>query len=320
MQNWDLLLAKYFAGEANHQEERQVLHWMQANPQEADKLKAVWKSTQSKQGFASDVHFAWQQVQRRINSTNNVTKLKRKAVSWVAAAVLVLGLGVVWWSLSQKKQTWQIAKTLTKKLDSLTLADGSKVWLHHTTQLRYPTTFGKSQRVVHLQGEAYFEIAKNPAKPFIIYSGNTITQVLGTSFNLKARPEEQKVEVSVNSGKVAFFDVAKPDKKVLLTQGNQGRFEAGKLKKIKAYHPNLFAWKTGVLSFEQAKLSTIVQTLTTHYGTPIRLANPQLGRCTLTTQLERLPLHEALEIIALTLHLQYQINDKEVLLSGKPCP
>lgn len=316
MQNQDLLLAKYFAGEANHHEEAQVRQWMEQHPQEAAKLKAAWEK---QMGIVVNTRLAWQQVQRRINQTHRIRTLRRQLLPWVAAAVLVFGIGVVWWNMVQTQQIWQISQTNTHQLDSLTLADGSKVWLRHTSQLRYPKVFGNSQRVVHLTGEAYFEIVKDTTKPFIIYTGSTATKVLGTSFNLRARPEESKVEVSVNSGKVAFFEVAQPSKQLLLTKGKQGRFEMGKLSKIMAYSPNLMSWKTGVLSFKKAKLRLVARILEKHYGKPVRLINSKLGDCMLTAHLEKLPLRETIEVIALTLNLQYQINEKEVLLNGKTC-
>lgn len=316
MQNQDLLLAKYFAGEANHHEEAQVRQWMEQHPQEAAKLKAAWEK---QIGIVVDTHLAWQQVQRRINQTRRVRTLRRQLLPWVAAAMLVFGIGIVWWNVVQTEQVWQISQTKANQLDSLTLADGSRIWLHHTSQLRYPKVFGNNQRIVHLQGEAYFEVAKDASKPFIIYTGSTATKVLGTSFNLRARPEESKVEVSVNSGKVAFFEIAHPTQQLLLTKGKQGRFEMGKLSKLMRYDPNLLSWKTGILSFEKAQLSSVIRTLAKHYGKPIRLANAQLGKCRLTTRLEKLSLREAVEVIALTLNLQHQTNKKEVLLSGKAC-
>lgn len=316
MQNQEVLLAKYFAGEANHQEQAQVRQWMKQHPQEAAKLKAAWEQ---QPGMVVNTNLAWQQVQRRINQTTQLRTLRRRLLPWAVAAMLVLGLGVVWWNLAPVKQEWQISQTQAKQLDSLTLADGSKVWLHHSSQLRYPQAFGSTQRVVYLKGEAYFEIAKNAHKPFVIYAGNTATKVLGTSFNLKARPEESKVEVSVNSGKVAFFEVAQPNKQLLLTKGKQGRFEMGKLSKMRSYDANLLSWKTGVLSFENAQLSTVVRALAMHYDKPVRLGNAKLANCRLTTRLERLSLSDALEVIALTLNLHYQINENEVLFNGKAC-
>ena len=105
---------------------------------------------------------------------------------------------------------------------TIELADGSKIWLNADSKVQYPALFNGSTREVYLNGEAFFDIAKNPSKPFIIHLSNGTVRVLGTSFNIKAYDNEPVVETSVATGKVAFIPKLKNNQRadtVFLTAG-----------------------------------------------------------------------------------------------------
>jgi ferric-dicitrate binding protein FerR (iron transport regulator) len=117
---------------------------------------------------------------------------------------------------------------------TITLPEGSKIWLNADSKLSYPVAFNDKTREVYLRGEAFFDIRKNPDKPFIIHLANGTIHVLGTSFNVRAYDDEDKIETSVSTGKVAFIPKSprqtRPDT-VFLTRDKKVsyRFGSGEL-------------------------------------------------------------------------------------------
>lgn len=319
----DLLLAKLFANEANEQEKAQAEGWIQENPKEAEKLQDVWQADKAPR-FEPNTDLAWSKVQSSISNTNEskTPKVRTLARRWVAAAAVIISVGIAWWVFSnQADNAWATKMAEIRQTSPMVLADGSKVWLNKHARLRYPKMFDATQRTVYLEGEAFFEVNRNPKKPFVIHSANTSTQVLGTSFNVNANPEKGTVEVSVASGKVALYATAKPDKKLVLTKNEQGTYAKNTqaLVKNKTYNKNQLAWKTGVLKFKQTTLAEVAQVFEKYYNKSVRFENDQLKSCVLTTTLDHLSVKDAAEVIALTLKIKHQVSEKEVVFKGTAC-
>jgi len=148
------------------------------------------------------------------------------------------------------------------------LPDGSGVWLNAASTLRYPTAFTGDQRAVELSGEAYFEIAKDERKPFVVTARDMRVQVLGTAFNLMAYPDETAVNTTLVTGAVRVVAtksslVLDPDQQASLPD-NAGRFTVSK--------PNLkevLAWKDGRFRFDGAKITTIMRQIARWYDVDI---------------------------------------------------
>src|SRR5579872_3819268 len=118
------------------------------------------------------------------------------------AAVLVIAFGLAYSIFIFVRSPLIEISTEANAKQEIKLPDGSHVWLHSSSQLRYPRKFDKDNREVFLDGEAYFEIVKDPAKPFIVHAHETTTKVVGTSFDLRNYGKEEQVELTVFTGKV----------------------------------------------------------------------------------------------------------------------
>ncbi len=114
-----------------------------------------------------------------------------------AAAVLVIALGLGYSLFSLFRTPMSETSTEANVQSELKLPDGSHVWVHSSSRLRYPSAFAADQREVFLEGEAYFEITKDPARPFIVHTHETTTKVVGTSFDLRNYGKEEHVELTV---------------------------------------------------------------------------------------------------------------------------
>lgn len=148
----------------------------------------------------------------------------------------------------------------------LLLADGTKVWLNSQTTLRYPVSFTGKERNVYLEGEAYFEVARDTNKPFYVRTKNKINvQVLGTAFNVRAYSDEQEVETVLEKGAVKMSQNAE---NVILTPGFKATYNKQNQKfSIQKVNTELYtAWHSGQYVFEKATIQHILQKLSRWYG------------------------------------------------------
>jgi len=148
---------------------------------------------------------------------------------------------------------------------NIVLADGTKVYLNAVSSIKYPTQFNGDQRIVELDGEAYFEVAKNKNKPFIVKSGDQDIEVLGTNFNVHAYDNESVVKTTLLEGSVA---VNYKNQKAILKPGQQSNV-SDKFNKITIKQVDTeaaIAWKNGRFKFDNADLKTVMRQLERWYG------------------------------------------------------
>ncbi|MCR4029762.1 MULTISPECIES: FecR family protein [Flavobacterium] len=148
---------------------------------------------------------------------------------------------------------------------NIILADGTKVYLNAVSSIKYPTQFNGDKRVVELEGEAYFEVAKNKNKPFIVKSDNQSIEVLGTHFNVHAYNNEAVVKTTLLEGSVA---VAFKNQKTILKPGQQSDISdnASRIKVREVDTEEAVAWKNGRFKFDNADLKTVMKQLERWYG------------------------------------------------------
>jgi len=144
---------------------------------------------------------------------------------------------------------------------SVTLSDGTKVWLNAASELRFPIQFTGKDRKVEVSGEAYFEVAKNASKPFYVSSGNMNVRVLGTSFDINAYDNEPMVSTTLLDGLVSIND------RIRLSPNQQSRMEKdGSIKVIRDIDVDeAVAWKNGAFSFNNADITTVMRQLERWY-------------------------------------------------------
>lgn len=148
---------------------------------------------------------------------------------------------------------------------NIILADGTKVYLNAVSSIKYPTQFNGDKRVVELEGEAYFEVAKNKNKPFIVKSNNQSIEVLGTHFNVHSYNNESVVKTTLLEGSVA---VTYKNQKAILKPGQQSDVSDNFSKiKVKEVDPEeAVAWKNGRFKFDNADLKNVMRQLERWYG------------------------------------------------------
>jgi transmembrane sensor len=317
------LLARFLAGETDTNEETAVKYWLdksEMNRSEFKELEKVWNTLgKTKASQQIDIDKEWSYLQSRVNSSDARGKRFSLVPLLRIAALFVLVLGLAFLGVhyfSQKTVSTQLAET-TK----IVLPDGSKVTLNADSRLRYKKNFGKEYRTISLQGEAYFEVEKNPEKPFIIDLRNAEVKVLGTSFNVKAYKGMEKIEVTVAEGKVSVYEKKQPEKKVVAVAGEKAEYNKQQkvIKKTENLDKNYISWKTRSIIFENDSLQNIITTLSNVYHISIVLRNPELKDCTLTTSFDDEELETVFQVLESALDITIEEEEDTIYISGSGC-
>lgn len=195
----------------------------------------------------------------------------------------------------------------------IALADGTKVWLNADTRLRYPNKFTDEQRVVELDGEAYFEVAKAAGKPFIVVTAKEKVEVLGTHFNVYSFPKEKESKVSLLEGKVKVSVPA--GKTRLLQPGEQASVQGEELSVQEVSVDESIAWKNDEFMFNNEPLGTALAQVARWYDIEIDI-DPSLAKMKLWGSISRLDnFDKVLKIIKMTDDkIKVQIEGRRVRL------
>lgn len=245
-----------------------------------------------------------------------VRRLWPTIASIAAVGLLLIGVFGIW-KTTQSNDAALVETTATSPRTMITLPDQSVITLNEGTKISYRADFNPRQ--IQLDGEAFFEVTKNPEKPFTILTKNTATKVLGTSFNIKN--EATKTTVTVFTGKVSFVDRAGKNRSLTLTSTDQGVYQTNQqtLQKQTAVNLNGIQWQKEILSFQDQTLSEILPTLENFYDISIDLAKPSLIDCRYTGDFSRKSLQDGFEALSTVLEITFDQNENRILLKGEGC-
>lgn len=236
-----------------------------------------------------------------------------------AAAILLLF--VLWFLLSDNKEVEnKVAQSILIEKENppgqkskIQLVDGSVVYLNANSKISYLEDFEEHQRIIHLAGEAFFEVAKDSLRPFIVVSGGLQTQALGTQFNIKAFPEDDKVTVTLLEGKVKVKD-HEGSQSVLLQDQQAVSYASQKqlLQEVPFVYAEAISWKDGLLYFQQSSLSEVISRLERWYGVEIQLEKSADQPKSISGSFENENLENVLRSISFSAGFEYQIKGKKV--------
>ena len=229
------LIAKYLSGNIEPGEKQELLAWVDAsdaNRAYFDEMIQLWGISENYEShFEADLQTAWQSLNRKLPKAEADIENNGKVIRfpmWLrvaASVVLLLGLGY-WWYVNPAADPGRLVEIQTAEgeTQNIILPDGSTVWLNENTTFSYMDKF--EVRQVNLNGEAFFQVDRQEENPFIILSGEATTTVLGTSFNVRAYPDEPAVEVTVESGKVALKkNLPAEAEEIILAAGESGVYD-----------------------------------------------------------------------------------------------
>ncbi len=269
------LLNKYIAGDATPEEKEEVARWLDADKKNMKEFLALRK--------LYDISI-WQQEQTPVAKDNLSLGNKRWTLRSASfelakvAAIFILAFTIVYSFLINEDNDSAKMQTIfvpPGQRAELTLTDGTKVWLNAKTTFTFPDKFTANNRRVTLDGEGYFDVTKNPEKPFIVNTERYDIKVMGTEFNVTAYSGSSVFETSLLKGAVEVFSPAK-DTKVSLEPHMRTYEENGILKKDTIEHENYFLWKEGLICFYDEPVDKMIKKLQLYYDVKIDVQNKTL--------------------------------------------
>ena len=322
------LISRYLYGEASPPEISELEKWVKADPANADLFSAyrkTWKAIEdSKIESSADPDRDWNALESRLRLTaSGSPRPAFRIMHWslrIAAMILLAAIPAFFLYHYLKPQD-EKQLTATGDLSECVLPDGTLVTLNTGATLSYPAHFKGNFRKVTLEGEAWFEVAHDRARPFIISAGDARIRVVGTSFFVNTRTFRDTREVILASGIVRVYYESQPGSATLLYPGEKAELDArgGAIVKTTNEDPNFLAWKTKHLVFSNTPLNEVAALLSGVYHTSIRLSGNNLSDCRITTTFDRQSLESVLNVLKATLDFQIRNTGAGIELSGKGC-
>jgi transmembrane sensor len=203
---------------------------------------------------------------------------------------------------------------------NITLPDGSRVWLNSQSKLTCSAAFNIKTRELQLDGEAYFEVAHNPNKPFIVHSKDMSVEALGTAFGVKAYNEDKHISSILMKGKVL---ITTPDGEATLIPNERLIYDKTTHKKVQSTVTNATdfnGWIHNELRFENESLSEIAKTIQRIYNVEVVFDSEKLKYQRYTGTINNNSLESVLNTISLTSRISFYINNQQVTLSENNKP
>lgn len=316
------LLDRYLKRTTSVEEDKLVEKWLEDHENTDSKWSEMDEVSKNKW-----INQTFIQVTKTIDA-NRKPLIKRRlaltAVITAAASILItfiLNSEIPairhWWK--SEEFTTQVTNKGQKKL--IVLADGSRVWVNQHSELKYPKEFAGNTREVYLSGEAYFDVAHDAKRTFIIHNGTFSTTVLGTAFNIREDKGKHTIQVTVSRGKVSVANSGKA--LAFITPNQQISFNRLKqqIKKATVIADSTSSWKLADLHFEDVTFGEAIEQLSIHFGVIINFSNEKLKNCKFSgTNLTHQNLEDILKVICAFNNASYVKNkDGSIMISGKGC-
>jgi len=352
------IIVRILKGEASPDDKLRMTAWLSsdhANLEVFKQSESVWNALeiakQVKVYNSEDAFMRFkEQVSKRMSTSRRIGLYKR--IDWflrIAAIIVIFG-GISYLLTFQRRgrntpveisSSEIIAPTGSKA--QLLLPDGTEVWLNSESKISYTNGFNIDTREVSLEGEGYFEVAKNSGKPFIVNTSEIRIKALGTIFNIKNYPGEETIETTLIDGKVEVEkNIAEkpttlvsmdPNQKVTYyklepgendgnsdaLKGNDSKLPKGKIVWNKNIDPSLMtSWKDGILYFDNETFQDLAIKLERNFGVSIHFLGEDIKRLRFTGKFKDIIIEQVLEALQFASPFYYKINDKDIYISGKP--
>lgn len=283
----ETIIYRYLSGIATEEEKRQLLNWLKASPDNKSvffDMKAIWcakHSLSQSKAIPRQLEDSLTAINRRLD---RFTPLKEKPVRrnlswmrWIAAAVILLVAIVSITFLYDSPRISRPADIVymndsPDSVKKLFLPDGTLVWLNTGSSLTYPSEFVEDRRLVKLQGEAFFEVAKDASHPFVVETKTVMVKVLGTSFCITTSQDGESCKTTLQTGSVQLLR-ADGSKLVVLSPGQQAVCSKGS-NKVEVRNVNVdeyISWRFDLITMAEVGISSIIDRLEKTYGVCIKM-------------------------------------------------
>ena len=323
------LLDRFFRGLTSPEEDVQLKSWIK-QPDFQQKFSAYYQQcwalapdTMDKAVQNEMLTELLSQIDEASDTEMQVLKTKNRFLhrigryAAVACIILAVGSGAYYTGVSRTADDTNKEVTMSvsngQKAD-IVLADGTKVYINSDSRIVYSNSYNKKTRVVSLEGEAYFEVAKDKEKPFIVKANGINVQALGTSFNIRAHKDDKSVAVILISGKVKVDDgryetYMKPNERLVCNLAN-GQFEKSELRP----NANYLLWRSNELAFYGESFEEICTMLTRMYNCKFIFNNEKAKQYTYHGIIKNSSLNNVLEDISQAGGINYKIKPDNTIV------
>lgn len=319
------IFERYILNQANEDEVNRLSQWIQTN-----KEITFWLEQQilnSSSIIDNEVQLRMlRNIQLKIDNENsdfNVSvrrKIGFQINRWLRVAALIFlpmlsAAGMYYYMSDSKSATNPLIVTVDRgQKANILLPDGTKVWLNSQSKLTYSDEFNDKKRLLHLDGEAYFEVAHNPDKPFIVVGCDIVVEALGTAFGVKAYKEDNLISSILMKGKVR---VSTADGSLILMPNDRVIFDKTTKKMVQSKVVNakdFTGWIHDELRFENESLDDIVKCIQRIYNVEILFASESLKHQRYSGTVSNNSLESILNIISLTSPITFERNINTITL------
>lgn len=303
------LIEKYLSGQCSEEEKAAIEQWYdafeQAQPEffngDAQKIK-------------DSAERSLKAIQEKLPDLPARTRRRRiiRISAWAAAACVLVCCSLLvrfYVKQPQAPDKYTVLSTGIGEVKHWKLPDGSSVWLNAGSSIRFPAAFNERQREIYLEGEAFFDVAQEANKPFIIHSGKLDTRVLGTAFAISAYPDASLNTITVLQGEVQVSDAAHVLGNLVANKKMEYRNDAGKSSIAGVDAAKDVAWKEQQLVFTDLPMSDISIHLQRWYGYRFYFKNQQLKNVRFTASFANtISLQDLLKLMQEVSHVEYQLD------------
>lgn len=308
------ILHSFFRGETSEYENIQIKRWMEESPEN----KEIFLKEREK--FDILLFYADYQDERDEQTHNRSHKIKYFFGGFLKiASVIVLTLAAVWFYLEKGGEADYPLQTIhvpAGQRVNLILPDGTDIWLNARTTLQYPVQFNKKERIVKLNGEAFFNVAKNKDKPFIVEALDKKVEVLGTEFNITAYSDKPDMfEVALMKGSVKLLSGQGKDGSLTLLPRYKAYLKDGKFdtQYIKDY--DSYRWKEGLICFNNESIMDIIKKFENSYGIIIKVENEKIKSRLYTGKFRTADgIDYALRVLQKDIKFKYEKDDENYVI------
>lgn len=312
------LIFRFLTNEISESEITELENWKNIdskNSEIIESYKKIWNFTSEKipeDIILIDTNQEWHTFSNNINKTKiyKINKQKTKnfkiIVSTAAIIIILIGLFLIFTHRPQKI----ISKNNT--IDTI-LPDNSKISINVNTEISFSKNF-ENNRILTLNGDAYFEVVHNLQKPFIVISGDNCVEVIGTEFYVNTK--NNSFQVFVNKGVVKVYNKKQQKDSVILKTGENTIIDQTKstLTKSTTTNYNHLSWKTRKIEFNNTNLYQITKTLENTYNVKIEISNESLKNLTMTVSFENQSIESILKVIEVTLNIKTTKQGDKIII------
>jgi transmembrane sensor len=325
-----ILLNRYFHGECTPEEVAFIEKWYENI--EANESTPESELDQVKQRIWASVRPA-----RKLNTLPRIMKVAAAVtlLVGVAATFVLLALqkdevaSIAHLSVNENDQHFIETKNNSNASHRISLPDGSIVTLDPKSSIRYPENFAPNERVIELSGAAFFNVKRDASRPFLVYSDEIVTKVLGTSFRITAFDDSEEIVVAVKTGKVSVSQKQEskgsvPMEDVILTPNQKLVYKRSEEMLVKQVvtAPSIVSVDSShyfQMQFDGMPVTEIFDALEKNYGIDIQYDPEILKACVLTTKMTEEGFHERIDIICKAINAEHMNIDGAVRITSKGC-